>query len=999
MDIDSIGIGVETREVKQASKDLDKLGLSADKASGKTDRFSKSTKDVESAASKASRVIGKLAVAYAALSSLRALGGVIDSYTKLNAQLKIASRSQEDFASSMDDVKRISALAQSSLEGTATLYSRLANTLKDTNVTQQQFANITESVALGLKVSGASAGEAQSAMLQLSQAFASGVLRGEEFNAVSEASFPLMKALADSMEIPIEQLRSMAMEGLITRDELVKAFSDEKLINTFREQAKEVNTMGGAVQNAKNEFLLLVGAMAKKTGIVDIFTVSINAGSQALRSFNSLLTTGKFKLDSFLPAYDKYRQKMDAEAKKSGLTPKFGFAGKIGDAITADEVAGIPSFGGILTASDPKEKAEEIIKASGNASKAISNDIKKLAQEQQEIEENRYRIEVEMATDQREWATEQQKEAEERVKKNFDIAEKQSDERINLANREAKEIADKFERRADDINRSLTDALMRGFESGKSVAENFIDTLKNMFKTLVLEPIVNFLVDSSGITKVLGALGGTFASGSANAAASGSGSIMSSLGGIKDVISSLNSSLDGAIQSLAGFLSNGKGGLGDAIGGFLWHNSSQIADVLPYAGAALALISGDIKGAAFQGAGVAIGSAIGGPIGGAIGGALGGVVGSLFGGKGYDRFGTSVTGRIDNNGYRKTGQGVIYDKDIGAGSALNNINSQFSSVLSAFLRSNGDNQSVNTYSGLYQRGASGKSGGIFSSHLTGRMEVVLKNADLTDVYNALVSKVFGEGLAKAIRNSNISGGIKKFFNGLTDKQDVADAILAITSVKNAIKDLPPVFKALQTELDTTAFKSSAAQLTARFQAVGDYVNLFYTDAEKFETITKQLNTQFSALNQTLPDSRDEFRALVDGINVVDEATANTFYGLVSLAPALNDYYNALQQQQADGIEQVNKALADGLDRNLFSTYADYVSGQANIMAGSDAIGYMAKINNPVAINAVMADEIKQLRAENSETKLILSQIAFNTKQTAKVQKQWNGDGLPEERVY
>lgn len=1003
MDIDSIGIGVETRQVKQASKDLDKLGSSADKASRKADDFSKANRNVESSSAGAAKSVARLAAAYISIQSLRALGGMVDTYTKFNAQLKIASRTQEDFAKSYEDVVRISSTAQSGIEGTATLYARLANTLKDTNVTQQQFADITESVALGLKVSGASAGETQSAMLQLSQAFASGVLRGEEFNAVSEASFPLMKALADSMKIPIEQLRSMAMEGLITRDELVKAFSDPKLIETFRTQAKEVQTLGGAVTNAKTEFLLFVGKVAEKTGIVDFFTVAINAGSGALREFNSLLTNGKIRLDSFLPAYDKYRQKMDEEAKKAGLTPKkFGFAGKIGDAITADEVAGIPSLGGILTASDPKKKADEIIKASGNASKAISNDAERLAREQQEFDLRMYQIEVDQAEAARAWKKQKDLEEEQEKKESLDRWMKYQQKKADENFKAAQEANEKFEqerrreaeRTADIMSQSLADSIMRGFERGQSFAENFIDSLKRMFQTLILRPTIEFLVNSTGITKLLGSLGGIFASGSAQAAGGGSNSIMSALGGIKDVIGSLNGSLVSSIENLGVFLSTGSGGLGDAIGGFLGQYAGEISNVLPFAGAALNLLSGNTAGAIGSALGAALSFTPLGPVGGIVGSVLGSALGGMFGGKDYDRFGSEVRTQSNNGVIRDYMSGKIYDKDIGGQSQLSSLNSAFLSTFSDFTQSFGGSGNAAVGSGIFQRGKSGITGGLFNAYANGQeinLNVSLKDSNPSAVFQALAEKAMGEGLAKAIQSSDVQEGIKKFFNGLISSEDVTATIQTLTTLKASLQDLPDVFKAIQFEIDTTLFGSNAAQITSRFQALSNYTNLFYSDSEKFETAFKQLTSQFGALGQALPTTREGYRALIDGFEVFDEASANTFYGLLSLASSLDAFYG--------GINDINNALADGLNKNLYSTYADYVSAQATVSAGGDATGFMARINNPVAMNQVMAEEVKMLRESNAEMKVILSQIAFNTKKTKDIQREWNGDGLPTERTY
>ena len=101
----------------------------------------------------------------------------------------------------------------------------------------------------------------------------------------------------------------------------------------------------------------------------------------------------------------------------------------------------------------------------------------------------------------------------------------------------AQKAADDWQKAADSIRDSLTDALLRGFESGKDFAANFADTLKNMFSTLVLRPIIQGI-----LAPVAGGLGGLLGSG--NAAASGLGSVgnlfgggsLLNLGGIGDAI-------------------------------------------------------------------------------------------------------------------------------------------------------------------------------------------------------------------------------------------------------------------------------------------------------------------------------------------------------------------------------------------------------------------------------------------------------------------------------
>lgn len=99
-----------------------------------------------------------------------------------------------------------------------------------------------------------------------------------------------------------------------------------------------------------------------------------------------------------------------------------------------------------------------------------------------------------------------------------DLKEKKRAEyRVKAVNAANKVILDDWQKTADQINQSLTDALLRGFESGKSFADNLRDTLVNMFKTLVLRPIISAVISpiSGAIsTAVTGVLGGGSGGGS-----------------------------------------------------------------------------------------------------------------------------------------------------------------------------------------------------------------------------------------------------------------------------------------------------------------------------------------------------------------------------------------------------------------------------------------------------------------------------------------------------
>lgn len=223
----------------------------------------------EEAAGNAGNSISGFAAALAAAGASAAIASVVqlsDAYSGYVAQLKLATNGQSEFLKAQASVERIATSAQSDLASTASLYASITKSTRDLGIAQQQVANITEVVSLALKVSGTNSQSASSAILQLSQAFASGVLRGEEFNSVNDAAPRLMEALADGIGVPVGALRAMAEQGVLTTEVLANALP--RALQKLQDEAKSVETVGGAVTVLKDKVMLLVGATAQSNGAV-----------------------------------------------------------------------------------------------------------------------------------------------------------------------------------------------------------------------------------------------------------------------------------------------------------------------------------------------------------------------------------------------------------------------------------------------------------------------------------------------------------------------------------------------------------------------------------------------------------------------------------------------------------------------------------------------------------------------------------------------------------
>jgi hypothetical protein len=287
-------------------------------------------------------------------------------------------------------------------------------------------------------------------------------------------------------------------------------------------------------------------------------------------------------------------------------------------------------------------------------------------------------------------------------------------------------------------------------------------------------------------------------------------------------------------------------------------------------------------------------------------------------------------------------------------------------------------------------------------------------------FEQLLEKVLGSGVARAIGQSALPAGIKKFFDGLVKKEDVAEAINTLVGLKTALVDLPPVFDAIRNAIDTTAYKTSIADLKTRFAAVQTYTNLFYTEQENFDTFTKQLVTQLTALNTPLLSTRDQYRALVDGIKVIDKSSSDQFNGLVALAPAMDTYFKQLEKQKEalDALSNT-EALRDsstfatalafnqykGVAGNYGSNFANsYVDGLTQYPLNAPNIGSVNGITftapNVGSIGAGSGDLITEVRALNQRLEKLVTNsqseniaIALKAERVMRAVEQLNVDGV------
>lgn len=188
-----------------------------------------------------------------------------DAWNSINARLKLATSSTEEFQFAQKSLFDISQRTTTSFADNANLYTRSSRALKEYGYSTKESVQFTEALATSFQLSGSSAEEVTSVTTQLSQALAKGVLRGQDFNSVSQSGGRAMVALADGMGVTTGALKAMADGGLLTTDKVVSALIGQ-LAKLRAEYDKMPPTVSGSMQVLNNAFLAWVGGLDGATG-------------------------------------------------------------------------------------------------------------------------------------------------------------------------------------------------------------------------------------------------------------------------------------------------------------------------------------------------------------------------------------------------------------------------------------------------------------------------------------------------------------------------------------------------------------------------------------------------------------------------------------------------------------------------------------------------------------------------------------------------------------
>ncbi|HAW0303736.1 TPA: phage tail tape measure protein [Escherichia coli] len=229
------------------------------------------TDQINTAKSSALNMAGAFAGAFAT----GHLISLADEWNSVNARLKQASQSSDDFQASQRELMAISQRTGTAFSDNASLFARSAASMREYGYSSEEVLKVTEAISTGLKLSGASTAEASSVITQFSQALAQGVLRGEEFNSVNENGDRVIRALAAGMGVARKDLKAMADNGKLTADKVVPALISQ--LGALRDEyAAMPDTVSSSVTKVENAFMAWVGGANEASGVTKTLSGVLN---------------------------------------------------------------------------------------------------------------------------------------------------------------------------------------------------------------------------------------------------------------------------------------------------------------------------------------------------------------------------------------------------------------------------------------------------------------------------------------------------------------------------------------------------------------------------------------------------------------------------------------------------------------------------------------------------------------------------------------------------
>lgn len=495
----------------------------------------------------------------------------------------------------------------------------------------------------------------------------------------------------------------------------------------------------------------------------------------------------------------------------------------------------------------------------------------------------------------------------------------------------AKKASDDWAASAKDIEKSLTDAFMNGFEGGKNLATMFKDKLKSIFNNLVLQPIMSPI--AAGFASFLNP-GAAQAQGSV----ANGGGIQAFMSSAKGIYDSLSTGLSGIGNSVADGVQRGINMLqGSSYSPFVSANGSFATGAGAAASVAAGVMGGVYGGKMISGeygrngivnAGTAIGAGLGTVVFPLVGTAMGALVGGLLGGAANRLFGmgekkvssAGISGSLGVDGF--TGESYSNWTQKGGLFRKNKKGTDHSEVDAELAASLGDTYAqMKAVTGTFASTLGVNTDGLATR--TQSLNIVMTKDDaanqkaiadfFTGVGDAMAMELVPSLSQLKLKGESASAALQR----LAGSYATVDAVLATLGSTSQ-----QAFGAVG--VASLAAREQLVKAAGGVEALGNrtafFAENYLTEAERLAPVQKHVTEQMAALGYASVTTRAQFKdtvlQLVNSGALATKTGAEQYAGLMALADAFAKTHAATEDltKSEQGIADERKSIQEKLDQ-------------------------------------------------------------------------------------
>ncbi|NLB61491.1 MAG: tape measure protein, partial [Clostridiales bacterium] len=253
--------------------------------------------------------IGAAVATYASIQGVKKVLDLSDELTQTTARLNLMN----DGLQTTEDLQNMIFLSaersRTSYSTTADVIAKLGQRAGDAFSSNAETIQFAENLNKQFVIAGASQQEISSASLQLTQALGSGVLRGEELNAVFEAAPNVIQTIADYLNVPIGKIREMASDGQITADIVKNAMlsSTDEINAKFEQMPMTFGQIGTSIQNQAlmsfqpilNRLNEIANSPSFQTLVNNVINAVVIVAGVVMGIFDMIAAVGQFANDNW----------------------------------------------------------------------------------------------------------------------------------------------------------------------------------------------------------------------------------------------------------------------------------------------------------------------------------------------------------------------------------------------------------------------------------------------------------------------------------------------------------------------------------------------------------------------------------------------------------------------------------------------------------------------------------------------------------------------------